>query len=219
MTIEFNFDRLQNLYISTLHSLDKAMAFDIEIGRGRFLFMMYLSDEDKNSKDMLFVYMRNTRVLRKIKMYGNHKNGDFKVFITDEIKNKFIQELQLTHYNGNFDFIHFLNQLNKKIPFEITQDIKLKTLRNNKSIIRTLDVIDDADKTVLIGDKQLSVGTPREKTLRKLYLYTNASAEDVTHLIELLKSFNRTVAWTTEDNNYRVADIREMISSLSENKS
>ena len=46
MAIEFNFNRLQNLYIATLHSFDKAMAFDIDIGRGRFLFMMYLSDED-----------------------------------------------------------------------------------------------------------------------------------------------------------------------------
>ena len=44
MAIEFNFNRLQNLYIATLHSFDKAMAFDIEIGRGRFLFMMYLSN-------------------------------------------------------------------------------------------------------------------------------------------------------------------------------
>lgn len=86
MAIEFNFNRLQNLYIATLHSFDKAMAFDIEIGRGRFLFMMYLSDEDKESKDMLFVYMRNTRILRKIKMYGNHKKGDFKVLSMRKLK-------------------------------------------------------------------------------------------------------------------------------------
>lgn len=214
MAIEFNFNRLQNLYIATLHSFDKAMAFDIEIGRGRFLFMMYLSDEDKESKDMLFVYMRNTRILRKIKMYGNHKKGDFKVFINEEVKNRFIQELQLIPNGGGFDFICFLNQLNENIPLEITQDIKVRTLRNNRDIIRTLNVIDEAEKTVLIGDRHLSVGTPQDKTLRKLYLYTNASAEDVTHLIKLLKKLNRTVAWTTEDNNYRVADIREMINSL-----
>lgn len=86
MAIEFNFNRLQNLYIATLHSFDKAMAFDIEIGRGRFLFMMYLSDEDKESKDMLFVYMRNTRILRKIKMYGNHKKEILKFLSMRKLK-------------------------------------------------------------------------------------------------------------------------------------
>lgn len=68
MAIEFNFNRLQNLYIATLHSFDKAMAFDIEIGRGRFLFMMYLSDEDKESKDMLFC------VYAKHKDFAKNKN-------------------------------------------------------------------------------------------------------------------------------------------------
>lgn len=37
MAIEFNFNRLQNLYIATLHSFDKCHAFDIEIGRGKIL--------------------------------------------------------------------------------------------------------------------------------------------------------------------------------------
>ena len=47
MPIKFNFNRLQNIYFATLNSDDKATAFDIQIGKGRFLFMMYLSDEDK----------------------------------------------------------------------------------------------------------------------------------------------------------------------------
>lgn len=216
MTIQFNLNRLQNLYISALHSFDKSMAFDINIGRGRFLFMMFLSEEDKESKDMLFVYMRNTRTLRKIKMYGNHVNGDFKVYINEEIKNSFVQELQLNPNGGNFDFIHFLNQLNENIPLEIPQDLKVRNLRNNSALIRQLNVIDESEKTVLIGDKRLSVGTPNDKTLRKLYLYTNASSEDVTCLIKLLKKLNRTVAWTTEDNGYKAADIRKVICSLEE---
>ena len=59
MPIKFNFNRLQNIYFATLNSDDKATAFDIQIGKGRFLFMMYLSDEDKEAKDTLFIYMRN----------------------------------------------------------------------------------------------------------------------------------------------------------------
>lgn len=50
MTIKFNFNRLRNVYISTLNSYDKAVAFDIQVGKGKFLFMMYLSDEDEKIK-------------------------------------------------------------------------------------------------------------------------------------------------------------------------
>ena len=61
----------------------------------------------------------------------------------------------------------------------------------------------------------LSVGNPRDKTLRKLYLYTDADPKDIDVLITLLKKFNRTVAWTTEDNNSKAADIHKLISKLS----
>ena len=53
MAIEFDFSGLNNMYISALESLDKALAFDLKVGKGRFLFMMFLSEEDKESKDML----------------------------------------------------------------------------------------------------------------------------------------------------------------------
>lgn len=214
MAIKFNFERLQNLYITTLKSYDKAMAFDMQVGRGRFLFMMYLSDEDKDSKDMLFIYMRNTQILRKLKMYGNHVKGTFEVYISKDLKEQFIQELQLIPNGRDFDFNRFLNQLNENIPLNISQGMKVQTLRNNRNLIRELNVIDEAEKTVLIGDKHLSVGTPRDKTLRKLYLYTDANTEDIDELIKLLKKFNRTVAWTTEDNNIQPADIHRMITSL-----
>lgn len=78
MAIEFDFSGLNNMYISALESLDKALAFDLKVGKGRFLFMMFLSEEDKESKDMLFLYMRNTKVMKKIKLYGNHRKGIFK---------------------------------------------------------------------------------------------------------------------------------------------
>ncbi|WP_286029152.1 hypothetical protein [Ligilactobacillus agilis] len=57
MAIKFNFDRLKNIYVSTLKSYDKAVAFDVQVGKGKFLFMMYLSDEDEEAKDMLYIYI------------------------------------------------------------------------------------------------------------------------------------------------------------------
>ena len=215
MPIKFNFNRLQNIYFATLNSDDKATAFDIQIGKGRFLFMMYLSDEDKEAKDTLFIYMRNTKVLRKLKMYGSHKKGTFDVYISEKIQNEMTEELCLTHSGKPFDFEYFLEELNSNIPLEIRQETKIKTLRENRKIISSLDVVDEAKKTVLIGDKHLSVGKPQDKTLRKLYLYTDADVKDIDELIKLLKKFNRTVAWTTEDNNHKSANIRDLICALS----
>lgn len=215
MTIKFNFDRLKNIYVSTLKSYDKAVAFDVQVGRGNFLFMMYLSDEDEEAKDMLFIYMRNTNVLRKLKMYGNHTKGTFDVYIDKEMQNALIKELCLSHADNTFDFNRFLNQLNGSIPLEITPETKINNLRNNRDIIGALGVIDEAEKTVLIGQRRLSVGHPQDKTLRKLYLYTNADPKDIDELIKLLKKFNRTVAWTSEANREDVVDIHKLISSLS----
>ncbi|WP_142414410.1 hypothetical protein [Hathewaya massiliensis] len=214
MAVEFDFDKLKNVYIATLKSPDKALAFDLEIGRGRFLFMMFLSEEDKESKDMLFLYMRNTSIMKSIKLYGNHIAGTFKAYINEDVQNCFIQELQLRPTDRNFNFIGFLNQINMAIPQEINTDDKIRSLRDNCNIIRTLNVIDESDKTVLIGQRKLSVGTPQDKTLRKLYMYTNSSVEDINELIRLLKKINMTVAWTTEQNRYREADIRRMIENL-----
>lgn len=214
MTVEFNFSRLKNVYTSALKSLDKTLSFDLNIGKGRFLFMMFLSEEDGYDKDMLFLYMRNTKNMKKIKLYGSHKNGTFKVYINENLKRSFIKELQLVHSGNNFDFMNFLNQINESIPQQINIEDKIKSLRNNRDIISSLNVIDGSDKTVLITDKKVAVGTPRDKTLRKLYMYTNASYEDITELIRVLKKMNRTVAWTTEENRYRESDIKEMLDNL-----
>lgn len=213
MSVKFNFDRLKNVYNSTLKSNDKATAFDIQIGKGKFLFMLYLSDEDKEAKDILFIYMRNTKILRKLKMYGNHIKGTFEVYLKKEVQEEMMKELNLTHNGNVFDFNRFLNQLNNNIPLHISQEAKITTIRSNKKIISKLGVVDEAEKTVLIGIRHLSVGQPRDKTLRKLYLYTDSDVKDIEQLIKLLKKSNSTVAWTTEDNNYKAVDINKIIST------
>lgn len=215
MVITFNFSQLQNVYTEALRSPDKSLAFDIRIGNGKFLFMMFLSDEDKDAKDNLYIYMRNTRVMKKIKVYGYHLKGYFKVYINEDVKNSFINELQLSNRADKpFSFENFLIQLNNAIPLEINLNDKVDTLRNNANVISGLGVIDEADKTVLIGYKRLTVGTPRDKTLRKLYLYTNGNSEEITDFIGFLKGNNMTVAWTAEENNIKAADINYLINNI-----
>lgn len=210
-TIEYNFIRLKNIYEEALRSYDKSVAFDVKIGRGRFLILMFLSEADE--RDSLFVYMRNTMVMRKLKMYGSHRNGDFKVYISDEVQMRMKAELQLQEGNATFDFERFLNEVNNAIPQEITMSQKVKMLRDNRNIIRTVG-IDEIEKTVLIGTKVLSKGKPQDRTLRKLYMYTEESETVITELIKNLKKANMTVAWTTEEQRFKAADINAMINSL-----
>lgn len=210
-TIEYNFIRLKNIYEEALRSYDKSVAFDVKIGRGRFLILMFLSEADE--RDSLFVYMRNTMVMRKLKMYGSHRNGDFKVYISDEVQMRMKAELQLKEGNATFDFERFLNEVNNAIPQEITMSQKVKTLRDNRNIIRTVG-IDEIEKTVLIGTKVLSKGKPQDRTLRKLYMYTEESETVITEFIKNLKKANMTVAWTTEEQRFKAADINAMINSL-----
>ncbi len=210
-TIEYNFIRLKNIYEEALRSYDKSVAFDVKIGRGRFLILMFLSEADE--RDSLFVYMRNTMVMRKLKMYGSHRNGDFKVYISDEVQMRMKAELQLKEENATFDFERFLNEVNNAIPQEITMSQKVKTLRDNRNIIRTVG-IDEIEKTVLIGTKVLSKGKPQDRTLRKLYMYTEESETVITEFIKNLKKANMTVAWTTEEQRFKAADINAMINSL-----
>lgn len=216
MSIKFNFTKLYNIYFDTLNSYDKSVAFELQNGKGKFLFMMFLSDEDENAKDELFVYMKNTKVMRKLKMYGSHKKGLFDVYINEKIQNEMTKELCLTNGKHHFDFNHFLEELNSSIPIAITQEAKIKTLRENINIINSNNLVDDTEKTVFIGVKHLSVGKPRDKTLRKLYYYTNNDAKDIDELIRILKELNMTVAWTVEnDNNQKRINIRELINVLS----
>lgn len=210
-TIEYNFIRLKNIYEEALRSYDKSVAFDVNIGRGRFLILMFLSEADE--RDSLFVYMRNTMVMRKLKMYGSHRNGDFKVYISNEVQMRMRAELQLQEGNATFDFERFLNEVNNAIPQEITMSQKVKTLRDNRNIIRTVG-IDEIEKTVLIGTKVLSKGKPQDRTLRKLYMYTEESETVITEFIKNLKKANMTVAWTTEEQRFKAADINAMINSL-----
>ncbi|MCT1400850.1 hypothetical protein M4D81_17595 [Paenibacillus sp. p3-SID867] len=215
MTTQFNFNKLNNLYAEAIASDDKTLIFETEIGKGRFLFMMFLSDEDKDSKDKLFIYMRNINLIKPVKVYGNHSKGQFEVYIKDDLKEAMIKELQLNSSSGSFNFMEFLEQLNSRIPQIINRDNKITELRKNRDLISELKVVDEADKTVLKHEVKLSKNRkPQDKTLRKLYVYTDGTVEDITELIQLLKKFNMTVAWTTKDKKNNTSSVEELLGKL-----
>jgi len=211
---QFNFTNMKNVYSESLKN-DQTLIFEISVGRGRFLFMMFFSEDDKESKDKLFIYLRNTKTIIKSKLYGSHKNGDFIIYINNTNRKKLINELQLKNGKGDFNFDNFLTELNSKIPNTLSIGTKIQKFRENWDVIKKLPVIDEKDRTILIGERRLpKTQKPKEKTLRKLYLYTNGSVGDISELIKLLKKANMTVAWTNEKTKNCVSDLRQIINKL-----
>lgn len=204
MIEEFNFNQLKDVYREAYKSDDKTLEFELTNGRGHFLFVMLLSEEDKDAQDNLFIFLRHVNKIIKLKLYGSHKNGDFKAYIKDEDQLSMIQELQLDKSEGvgkAFDFKKFLGELNNSIPHHIPVDAKIKTLRENRVILPKINAVDDTEKTVYDGTMQLERGvkSPRDKTLRKLYAYTDSNPAVIADFIEELKERNMTIRWTTPD--------------------
>lgn len=67
---------------------------------------------------------------------------------------------------------------------------------------------------MLIGTKIIPKGKPQDKTLRKLYMFTEESESIITEFISNLKKANMTVAWTTEDQRFKAADINSLINNI-----
>ncbi|MDH6428053.1 hypothetical protein BSK62_06440 [Paenibacillus odorifer] len=220
MNSKFNLYQLKSIYMEAFSSDEKTLIFEISIGRGRFIFMMFVSDEDMESKDRLFIYLRNINYILRIKMYGNHKEGVFDIYITNEIESKLTEELQLNQKGNVFNFEQFLSQLNSSIPTSITNENKIVILRENRAIVGELGAIDEAEKTILIGTVRLPIQKkPQDKTLRKLYAYTDGEYKDITLLIELLKKFNTTVAWRSSNNEIETNNINALINKLKNDNS
>lgn len=197
--MKFNFSRLQNIYNQAINDNEKTLAFQLNNGNGRFVFMMFFDDKD-DSKDKLFIFLRNINFLVKLKMYGNHKQGTFDVYITDYIQGKIIEELQLNENYGNFSFEDFLIELNTQIPDTYNRVNRIQTIRqiwNNLDNDFRNELVDEAERIILKGIVHLPVGkSPREKTLRKAYTYIDANPNDISEFIDALKERNITLSWT-----------------------
>ena len=195
----FDFTGLQNIYREALKSDDKTLAVDVKIGKGKFLLMMFLSDEDQDAKDRLYIFLGNMNKILRLKLYGSHYKGAFLAYINEDNRRDLINELRLEGNGAQpFDFNKFLNQLNASIPDSMPVSKKIRILRQHKDTINSISPFDDSDKTVFDGPMQLEKGVkkPKDKTLRKLYVYTDTEPEIVSSFIKILRSKNKTVRWT-----------------------
>ncbi|MFC3032683.1 hypothetical protein ACFOEE_09135 [Pseudoalteromonas fenneropenaei] len=204
MDDKYDLSGLQSIYNEAIERDEPTIVFELNNGQGKFLFMMFFDSEDESTKDQLFVFMRNTQRMVKLKLYGNHHRGQFYLYLKDYVKDWFKKELLIDSANSTqrFDFDVFFASLNNSIPQTLPLQAKIKKLRDlwpevSKDLPK--EIVDEDEKTILLGDKALPTGSkPREKTLRKLYLYADGNADDITTLISNLKRLNRTVAWTND---------------------
>lgn len=218
MTVKFNLTGLSRIYSEAIGRSDPTLAFEVIQGRGRFVFLMFFSPEDKESKDKIFLQLRNTRVFLQLKAYGNHEKGHFLIYISDADQAAIRDELQLGNGGPPFSFSDFLEQINNSIPPSLPLQAKLDKIREVWPQVKDnlKKVVENANRTTLMGIKRLPEGmNPQDKTLRKLYIYTNGSADVITALINALKKARVTLAWTDREDveEMSLAKIMAMINS------
>ncbi|USP08035.1 hypothetical protein L1S45_12610 [Aeromonas dhakensis] len=201
---KYDLPGLKGVFREAIQRNEPTIVFELNNGRGKFLFMMFFDSEDEKAKDQLFIFMRNTQRMVKLKLYGNHSSGQFSLYLEEYVKDWFKKELLIENSNffNTFDFDTFFTKLNDSIPSSISLQAKIVKIRECwASVTAKLpkEIVDENEKTILLGDRPLpSNKKPREQTLRKLYLYSDGNAEDITTLINNLKRLNRTVAWTND---------------------
>lgn len=202
---KFNLYGLTHVFQEAIQEDRPTLVFEVKNGKGRFLFMMFFDDEDE-SKDLIYIFMRNTMRMLERKLYGNHLKGQFYIYLKDYMKKLFKDELLIESSvtNNLFIFEDFFNRLNESIPNSIPLNRKISVLRDCWDEVKDelpKEIVDEYDKTILIGPIRLPKNKePREKTLRKLYLHANGNEDEIARLIWLLKQRNMTVAWTNDIN-------------------
>ena len=163
----YNFTGMREIYSNAIRAKEPTIAFELRNGRGRFLFMMFFSEDDEESRDALFVFLLRTQVLLRLKMYGSHRKGDYNVYFTDTDILKIRQELELEQNTTLFEFRRFLGGLNSQIPANIPFAEQIGTLRENRAIFqndsRLRRVIDEESKIYFTGVIQLQTTNTLEK--------------------------------------------------------
>ncbi|HAF27784.1 MAG TPA: hypothetical protein DCG75_01940 [Bacteroidales bacterium] len=206
MDIKISLSNLKSIFRESMERDEPTMAFEIINGKGKFLFMMFFDDKDEETKDWLFLFLKNTRRMLKLKMYGNHLKGQFDIYLKPFMVKWFAEELEIINPNSlnPFNIENFFSHLNQSIPQQLPLVSKIDTIRSSWTEIKDQlpnDIMDEKDKIYLMHPRVLPKNMkPQEKTLRKLYLYTDCNSNDIAELIGHLKRMNTTVCWTADEN-------------------
>jgi len=217
LTIEFNFKGLHPVFVEAVRNHEPSIAFALQEGPGRFVFLLFLATNSKGEIDWggleLFILLGRTQRMLRFDLFGNHfKQGDFRVWLKGGDEQAIRNELGIIDAaNGpNFVLQNFLAKLNGMIPTTLPLAAKIDTIKGNRAAIdaHCRDHIDEASKVYLLGVKVLPKGSrPREETLRKLYMLDVATA-DISALIGHLKRIRWTVCWTdTEPTTNKFAEV------------
>ncbi|MBF0892070.1 hypothetical protein HKD28_11725 [Gluconobacter sp. LMG 1744] len=197
--MQFDFSNLRNIYNQAIQNHHPTIAFRLVNGQGIFVFMMFFSEEDE-SKDTLFILLGRTQVLLRLKMYGNHQAGTFTIYTKSYDDSKILEELNIREGNIPYDQRVLFENLNQNIPQNLPFADSIGEVRNNANVVSKIDgIIDDNDRIYLIGTRRLPpTHTPKEKTLRKLYLYVNAPPNIIEIFTDHLRHNNMTLAWSND---------------------
>jgi hypothetical protein len=205
---EFNFTGLHALFLEAVQRHEPSIAFTLSDGRGKFSFLIFMTTDSKGDMQWndlrLFIILGCTQKILRLKLLGNHKiHGDFKVRFGAQDEASIRAELGLRttrhRFSNQFIFNNFLGNLNSQIPTTLPLVEKIKVIQCHKTLINDhlTEYVENASKVYLLGKKELSVGKPREETLRKLYML-DVDPDIIADLINHLKRINWTVAWTDQ---------------------
>ena len=153
----FNLSGLKGIYNQALNKDELIISFEINNGKGRFLFMMFFNKGDKKT-DKLYIFMRNTQKMLTLKLYGNPYKGDFKFYLNSESMIRIKAELMIGNNNLShpFTFSSFVEKINSSIPKNLLLEKSIETLRNSWLEIKNYipkNIIDDNKKqSLLVSD-------------------------------------------------------------------